>query len=160
MKKIFFLLGCMSFFSFIITPKVYAGEAFSLPDNSVVYDIDQGGSQQFEVEDDLGRPYIITIEEEPQLLMMASSVKNGTYKITKERPLQWKASYKIDVSSNKITRAHSSSATAITGSFKSASLRVDSPTQATYYLKRTLLLVESSINLRAKLSNGNIVVTY
>ena len=160
MKKIVFLLGCVTAFSLIITTKVYAEETFSLPYKSVVYDIGEGGVQQFEVEDDLGETYIISVEEEPHFFMRASSIKNGTYKITKERPLQWKASYKIDVNNQKITRAHSASATALIGGFKSSQLRVDSPTQATYYLKRTVLLVESSINLRAKLSGSNIVITY
>ncbi len=160
MKKIIFILGCFTLFSFVTTTKVHAEENFPVPDNSVVYDIEQGGFQQFEVEDDQGDTYIITVEEEPQFFIMASNVKNGTYKITKEKALQWKASYKIDVSNNKITRAHSASATAFTGSFKSLLLKVDSSTQATYYLKRTLLIGESSINLRAILSGSSISITY
>lgn len=160
LKKIVFLLGCFTFFSFITTTKVHAEENFPVPDNNVVYDIDQGGLQQFQVEDNQGETYTITIEEEPQFSIMASSVKNGTYKITKEKALQWKASYKIDVSNNKITRAHSGSTTAFTGSFKSSLLKVDNATQATYYLKRTLLFAESSINLRAKLSGSSISITY
>lgn len=120
----------------------------------------QGGIQQFNVEDDQGETYTIIIEEEPKFSIMASSVKNGTYTITKERALQWKASYKIDVSNHKITRAHSASVTAFTGNFSSLRLKVDNATQATYYLKRTLLYAESSINLRAKLSGSSISITY
>ncbi|MFL2106155.1 DUF5626 family protein [Desemzia sp. FAM 23991] len=128
MKKIVFLLNCVTFFSLVTTTKVHAEETFPSPYNSVFYDINQGGMQQFEVEGDLGETYIISVEEEPQFFMRASNVKNGTYKITKERPLQWKASYKIDISNQKITRAHSASATALIGSFKSLQLKVDSPT--------------------------------
>lgn len=91
---------------------------------------------------------------------MANNIKNGTYKITKEKVLQWKASYKIDVSNNKITRAHSASATAYTGSFKSLLLKVNSTIQATYYLRRTLLSGESSISLRATISGNSISITY
>ena len=160
LKKIFFILGCFAFFSFITTTKVRAEGNFPLPENSVVYDMKQGGIQQFNVEDDQGETYTIIIEEEPQFSIMASSVKNGTYKITKEKILQWKASYKIDVSNHKITRAHSASATAFTGSFKSLLLKVDNTTQATYYLKRKLLIGEASINLRAKLSGSSISITY
>lgn len=160
MKKLVFILGCFTIFCFG-AKDVQAVETTALSENRVIYDLDQGGLQQFDVENDLGESYTITVEKEPQFLLAASSVSNGTYKITKERALQWKASYKIDVSNNKIIRAHSGSATAYyTGSFKSLLLKVDSSTQATYYLKRTLLGLESSINLRAKLSGSSIAVTY
>ncbi|AEB28853.1 hypothetical protein, DUF2807 family [Carnobacterium sp. 17-4] len=160
LKKIVFLLGWFTFFSFITTAKVHAEENVSSLEDSVVYDMKQGGVKQFEVEDDQGETYTITIEEEPQFSIMATSVKNGTYKITKEKALQWKASYKIDVSNHKITRAHSASAVAYTGRFKSSQLKVDNATQATYYLKRKLLIGEASTNLRAKLSGGSISITY
>ncbi|MBC9825616.1 hypothetical protein GLO26_07235 [Carnobacterium inhibens] len=160
LKKLIFLLSSLAFFSFFTATKVQAEESFPSPESSVFYDLNQGGLQQFEVENDLGETYTITIEEEPQFFIMASAVKSGTYKITKEKALQWKASYKIDVSNNKITRAHSASATAFTGSFKSLLLKVDSSTQATYYLKRTILLAETSINLRAKLAGSSISITY
>ncbi|MER2174883.1 MAG: DUF5626 family protein [Carnobacterium sp.] len=159
MKKLVFILGCFTIFCFG-AKDVQAAETIAPTENTVIYDVEQSGSQQFEVENDLGESFIITVEKEPQFSLAASSVSNGTYKITKERALQWKASYKIDVSNNKITRAHSSSATAYTGSFKSLLLKVDSSTQATYYLKRTVLGLESSINLRAKLSGSSIAVTY
>lgn len=160
MKKIIFLLGCFTFFSFVTTTKVHAEENFPVPDNSVVYDIEQGGLQQFEVEGDLGETYIITVEEETQFLMAASSVSNGTYKVTKERSLQWKVSYKIDVKGNAITRAHSPSITNYLGSVRSSSLKVDNAKQATYYINMTILTLNSSVNVRAKLQNNSIVVTY
>lgn len=156
-----FILGCLIFINLGAATEVKAEESVFYSDNQEVhYDMKQGGLQRFEVVDDLGEVVIITVKEEPQFSIMASSVKNGTYKITQEKAFQWKASYKIDVSNNKITRAHSSSATAITGSFKSLLLKVDNSTQATYYLKRTLLIGEASINLRAKLSGSTISITY
>lgn len=159
LKKLVFILGCFTIFCFG-AKEAQAAETIAQTENTVIYDLEQGGLQQFEVENDLGESYTITVEKEPQFLLATSSVSNGTYKITKERALQWKASYKIDVSNNKITRAHTGSATAYTGSFKSLLLKVDSSTQATYYLKRTLLGLESSINLRAKLSGSSIIITY
>ncbi|WP_407371663.1 DUF5626 family protein [Carnobacterium sp.] len=159
MKKLVFILGCFTIFCFG-AKDVQAADTTALTENTVSYDLEKGGLQQFEVENDLGEIYTITVEKEPQFLLAASSVSNGTYKITKERALQWKASYKVDVSNNKITRAHSGSATAYIGSFKSLLLKVDSSTQATYYLKRTVLGLESYINLRAKLSGSSIAITY
>ncbi|WP_407372099.1 DUF5626 family protein [Carnobacterium sp.] len=158
MKKTVFILGCFTFFSFISTIKVHAEEIFSSEENSVAYDMKQGGIQKFE--DEIGETYTITIEEEPRCFIMATSVKNGTYKITKEKAFQWKASYKIDVSNHKIISAHSASATAFIGRFKSLILKVDNPTQATYYLKRKLLIGKASTNLRAKLSGNTISITY
>lgn len=161
MKKIVFILGCFIFVHLGFAIEVHAEETVpSTETDTVIYSVEQGGLQKFEIEDDFGENYIISVEEEPQFFIMASSVKNGTYKITKEKGLQWKASYKIDVNNHKITRAHSATATAFTGSFKSLSLKVDTPTQATYYLKRALLIGEASINLRAKLSGNNILITY
>lgn len=120
----------------------------------------QGGIQQFEVEGDLGEAYIIKVEEESHFLRAASSVSNGTYKVTKERSLQWKVSYKIDVKGNAITRAHSPSITNYLGSVRNSSLKVDNTKQATYYINMTILTLNSSVNVRAKLQNNSIIVTY
>lgn len=159
MKKLITVLGLIAFFNTgIITAK--AEEPLLSIENTIFYDLNQGGLQQFEVEDDLGGFYIITVEEQPQFLRSASSVKNGAYKITKERALQWKASYTIDISNNTIVRAHSGTAKALAGKIISAQLKIDNTKQATYYLKRTIAFSESSINLRAKLLGSSISITY
>lgn len=160
MKKIVFILGFFTFFSLSTTIKAHAEESFPSPENSVVYDIEKGGLQQFEVEGDLGEAYIIKVEEESHFLRAASSVSNGTYKVTKERSLQWKVSYKIDVKGNAITRAHSPSITNYLGSVRNSSLKVDNTKQATYYINMTILTLNSSVNVRAKLQNNSIIVTY
>ena len=88
MKKIIFALSFFTIFSLNSTTKVQAEELLTTPVNSVSYDIDQGGLQEFEVGDSLDETYTITIEEEPQFSIMARGIKNNTYKVTKERALQ------------------------------------------------------------------------
>lgn len=158
LKKLIFIFSFFTVFSFVATTKVHAGEDFSVLENSVSYNLEQGGLQQFEVENEFGEEYTITIEEQPHLLRAV--VSNGTYKITKERALQWKVSYKIDVKGNNITRAHSPSITNYIGNVTSSSLKIDNAKQATYYIKMKILTINSSVNIRAKLQNDKILVTY
>lgn len=131
-------------------------KAETIDEQNVLYNMDEGGTQTFEIFDENEEKTIIEIEE----INSTYSINNGTYKISKKRPLQWEVSYYIDVKNNKITRAHSPSATAFLGSFTSTSLRVDNSKQATYYLKRKVTLNESQINVREKLTNNSISVTY
>lgn len=157
MKKFLPVLNCFLLFIFG-TIDAHAEESTALTETDhVVYDLEQGGTQQFAVVADTGESYTITVEEIPSFLR---AVSNGTYKITKERALQWKVSYKIDVKGNTITRAHSPSITNHLGSVTSSSLRIDNAKQATYYIKMKLLTINSSVNVRAKLQNNSIVVSY
>lgn len=159
MKKLVFILGCFIFLSFSAT-EVQAEEIFPSTENSAIYDLEQGGLQQFDVVDDFGENYTVTIEKEPSFLRASSSsISNGTYKVTKERALQWKVSYKIDVKGNAIIKAHSPSITNYVGNVSSSSLKIDSSKQATYYIKMKILTINSTVNIRAKLQNNSIVVT-
>lgn len=157
LKKIVIILGCFILFSFGATNVQAEEKSVSTDSSNVSYDLEQGGSQQFKVVDESGERYTITVEEEPSILR---AVSNGTYKITKERALQWEVSYKIDVKGNTITRAHSPSITNYVGSVTSSNLKVDSSKQATYYIKMKILTINSSVNVRARLENSSIVVTY
>lgn len=157
MKKIVVTLGFFILFSFGAINVQAEETAIATGSNNVIYDLEQGGLQQFEVVDELGENYTITIEEEPNFLR---AVSNGTYKITKERALQWKVSYKIDVKGNAITKAHSPSITNYLGNVTSSNLKVDNSKQATYYIKMKILTINSSVNVRAKLENSSIIVTY
>ncbi|EDP67192.1 hypothetical protein CAT7_03569 [Carnobacterium sp. AT7] len=160
MKKIIFALSFFTIFTLNSTTKVQAEELLTTPVNSVSYDIDQGGLQEFEVGDSPDETYTITIEEEPQFSIMARGIKNNTYKVTKERALQWKVSYKIDIKGNSITKAHSPSINNYIGSVRNSSLKVDNSKQATYYINMIMLKLNSPVNVRATLQNNKIIVTY
>ena len=82
MKKLVFILGCFTVFCFG-AKDVQAADTTALIHNAIIYNLEQGGLQQFEVENDLGESYTITVEKEPQFLLATSSISNCTYKITK-----------------------------------------------------------------------------
>lgn len=132
-------------------------ETTPVVNQEVLYDMNQGGTQTFEVVDNEDKKLVIEVEEIPNYLR---SVKNGSYKISASTTGQWKASYYITVSNNKITKAYSPSIVAYAGSFTSADLKIDNSTQSTYYIKRKVFLITTSINLRAKLLSNNISITY
>lgn len=125
-------------------------------ENEAEYDMTQGGTQQFTILDEDLEEIIITVEEEPTL---SRAMKNGTYKITSEKEGSWRASYEIVVKSNNITTVKNPSATAITGSFTSKRLAIDSSTQATYYLTKKQEILVTDIHVRSKISGDKIVIS-
>lgn len=157
MKKILLILGLVVFISFG-TQEVHAEAAQPTGNQEkIIYDLEQGGTQSFTVVTSAGEEIVIEVEKIPSMLR---SVKNGNYKISAATPGQWKAEYQISISGNKITKAYSPSIVAYTGSFTSAKLTVDNTKQATYYLKRKVSLITTSINLRAKLLTNSISISY
>ncbi|MEG0475434.1 MAG: DUF5626 family protein, partial [Carnobacterium sp.] len=157
MKKTFLILGLAALFSFGAQEVQAEAEQTVGDQGKIVYDLEQGGTQSFVVVTPAGENMFIEVEERPNLLR---SVKNGNYKISAATPGQWKAEYQITISGNKITKAYSPSVVAYTGSFASAKLSVDNTKQATYYLKRKVSLITTSINLRAKLLTNSISISY
>lgn len=157
LKKTVFILSCFTFFSLGITEVQAEEENLSTNTPKLVYDLEQGGIQSVESISPEGDQLIIEVEKMPNYLR---AVKNGTYKISASTSGQWKASYQISVSGNKITKAYSPSIVAYTGSFTKAELKLDSSIQSTYYLKKKGGLFTTSINLRAKLLSNKISITY
>lgn len=157
MKKLVIILGLFIFLN-INSLKVHAEEV-TLPVQSqeFIYDMVQGGTQQFESFSPEGDQLIIEVSETPNYLR---AVNNGNYTIAASAPGHWKASYQITVNNNKITRAYSPSSIAYTGAFTGVNLKLDSPIQSTYYMKRKFALLTTSINLRAKLLSNHISITH
>lgn len=156
MKKLVVVLCWFTFFGLGVT-EVKAEESNPIDTQEILYDLEVGGTQTFESLSSEGDQLIIEIEEIPNYLR---AVKNGSYKISASTSGQWKASYQISVSGNKITKAYSPSIVAYTGSFTKAELKLDNSTQSTYYLKKKGDLFTTSINLRAKLLSNKISITY
>lgn len=157
MKKILIVFGFLALINFSTTNVMAEEETIPVVNQEVLYDMNQGGKQTFEVIDSEGGQVVIEVE---QIANYLRSVKNGNYKISASTTGQWKASYYITVSNNKITKAYSPFITAYTGSFASADLKIDHSTQSTYYMKRKVFLMTTSINLRAKLLSNTISITY
>lgn len=151
-KLVFSVMGILLLsFMFMGSFNVYAAEN----ENVAEYDMAQGGTQQFTILDDDNEEITIVVEEYPSL----NRVANGTYKISSEKANSWRASYDIVVSSNLITQAKNPSATAITGSFITKSLKHESSKQATYYLTKKNGLLVNNLQVRSTINGTSIVIT-
>ena len=105
-----------------------------------------------------GRTMHIVVEEIPGISLF--SLNNGSYRISGKKTGLWEASYYISVTNETITRAYSPNAIAITGSFSSTYLGLDSNKQATYYLGWKMGILNYNHYLRATIRNGFLSVTY
>lgn len=123
---------------------------------SVTYSLSDTTKQTSSIVTEEGEELIITIEKEPSL---SRALGNGTYTVSTERRGSWKARYQVIVKNNSITATKNASATAISGSFTSKSLRIDNSKQATYYLKRKVGTSTANINLRAKINGSKLNVS-
>lgn len=156
MKKVLMIMAIMLTVITIGREDSYAVENTEKLETEVVYDMTKGGVQTFETINEFGEEVTLTVEKEPSMLR---AVGNGTYNITAST-LQWKAGYKISVTSDRISSAYGGYHSSSIGSFTSARLVVDSSKQATYYLNRRVGLIDYPINLRAKLLTNTISVSY
>lgn len=152
MKKAL-ILGAVIFFCIAGKESVSNAEENQ---ESVTYSLSDTTKQTSSVVTDEGEEIIITIEREPSL---SRALRNGTYTVSTERRGSWKASYQVTVKNNSITATKNASATAISGSFTSKSLRIDNSKQATYYLKRKVGTSTATINLRAKIDGSKLTVS-
>lgn len=101
----------------------------------------------------------IEVDQVPNTLLSSRNLANKTYTITHTKNLNYKASFKIDIVSNKIQRAHSSSITLYRGSLSNNKLVRVSATKAqqTFNQKLVLTTIKNSIN--ATVTDGKIKVT-
>jgi len=118
----------------------------------------KGGTQEFITSDSEGRTMHIVVEEIPGISLF--SLNNGSYRISGKKTGLWEASYYISVTNETITRTYSPSATAITGSFSSTYLRLDSNKQATYYLGWKMGILNYNHYLQATIRSGSLNITY
>lgn len=163
MKKtvnISIILFCSFLFWFLPAPFASAAEASK---DAVTYDVALGGKQTFSVLDEDQKEIIITVEEvfpESSTDISLFSVSNGSYKISGSKPGFWEASYYITVTSQKITRAFSPSATAITGNLIKTNLSLISDKKTSYEIAWKAGILKSTFYLNATLNNDSISITY
>ena len=122
------------------------------------YDLEKGGTQEFITSDSEGYTIHIVVEELPGISLF--SMNNGSYKISGSKVGFWEASYYVSVLNENITRAFFPNATAITVSFSSTRLTLDSSKQATFHVAWKASFLNSSIYLRSIISNGLLLITY
>lgn len=160
MKKIFkkFTGNTILFLIIVLnTNIVYAQENKEIRTtaNEAVYDISIGGTQTFEIMDKQNKIIYITVEE----LKSPARISNGTYKVSYLSPGAWQASYQVDISSNKISRAHSPSYTVISGEIKQTNLVKESSTKTSYYLIYYNGIIGIQTGVRATISGNSLKVT-
>ena len=156
-KNIFLIFSLTILLWFIPTEFASASEV----QDTAYYDLSIGGTQQFTLINDNEEELLITVEKvSPKSNISLFAVSNGNYKISGKKPGTWEASYYINVSNNNITRAYSSNATALSGSFTSTSLKLDNAKQATYYLNWKIGFLSTNYHLRSNISNGSLIISY
>lgn len=153
-KKAIFIIF-VSLFAFVNVVPVCASDTHTVKENSIDYDLVQGGTQEFTIYDETGEEIEVTIRE---LYPQTRSIDNGTYEISTSRTGSWNAKFQITIQNYKIASGGHASAIAVTGSFISKRFEIESSTMATYYLKRKVGIVISNMYLRAQIENKNLKV--
>lgn len=118
------------------------------------YDLEEGGTQSFEIVDEDGEETEIVVEEVPG----KARVANKTYKITGRYRKNWTAGFYIDVNSNRITRAHDKFYKAAKGSISNVRLFKESDAQATLSFKYSNIVNVKKSKVSAKILNKRLIV--
>ncbi len=116
-----FTISCMSVVSVGATEQSNISEG-------VVYDLESGGTQTFEILDEDNNIVKVTIKE----LVGRNKIANGSYQIEYTSTGCWEAGFIVDISNNQFTRAHSGYAFPFIGSIRNNALVRESATKVTY----------------------------
>lgn len=119
------------------------------------YDLNSGGTQIFYLQDQDGTDIVITIEE----ISGHSRIANGSYKVTYNNPLLWEAGFTVDITSNKISHAHSAFYSVSIGSLTNHSLTVNSSTKTTYKFMHKAGLINTTTGVIATISGTSLNVS-
>lgn len=142
----------MSIFSVV---KVEAGDVAESSPEAAYYDLEKGGTQSFQLTDENGEEAYVVVEEVPGL----SRVANGTYRVSYTCTGAWQAGFQVNISGNKITRAHSSYHKALAGTIGQTNLTRDNSTMASYRFFYQLAGVGKSTGVRGSISGGKLRVS-
>lgn len=130
-----------------------ASEATS--DMTAVYDLKKGGTQSFTITEDDGSTSEIIVEELPA----KARVNNGNYKISRNLPHKWSATFYVNISSNKITKAYNPSVKALLGSITNVSLKKNSSSKATLSFLHVHTLSHSRTGIAANIQNSTLFIS-
>lgn len=139
---------------FVFVANICTVQAAEVSGEEAIYDLEKGGTQQFALVDDNGDEMIIIVEE----LSGNERISAGNYKVT-HTTSSWSAGFYVTISSNKITKAYSPFHSVESGSISSATLTLNSSTQATYSFKHKWGIITWNTGVVAKISNGDLVVS-
>ena len=152
-QKIFF---AVLFLTFLLTlnSSVTVKAADKITEEQAEYDLLEGGTQKFTLQNKDGTVAYVTVTE----VTGKSRVSNGTYKIDYEVPLRWKAGFLVKVVSNQITSAYSPYYTLISGQINSSYLVKESGTQVSYYLSYSSISYKAKTGVRASITKNKLNV--
>lgn len=154
MVKILVLLLIGVFSWSISTGTVNAEE-----NEDVVYDSEEGGRQTFVVGEGEDKEMIIVEENPVHYLTNDIGINNtgdGSFTISRNVPLQWSPSYRIDVRDRRIVAAYNATHSTVVGSITNVSLNHTNTTSSYNF---TYTLVNSTnINLQARIEGTEIVI--
>ena len=119
-----------------------------------VYDLEQGGTQTFNILNEDGENDIIIVEEIPNVGRVAA----GTYKVS-YKSSSWNAGFYVKISSNQITSAYSPFHTVINGEITQSKLVKNSNTKATYSFLHRLTIFSFNTGVVAQISDSKLMVS-
>lgn len=157
MKKIFLLLTIV-ISSFIFLSSNVSASVIK-PVNTLdasIKEITEKGFVSSNYLDVSGNLNEITISLDSNVMLFAN---NNTYTVSHTSKGYYVASYKIDVSSNKITKVHSPSVTLSIGTLSNQNLVKISDTKANLSFNQKVLIGTLNRNISSTISNGKISVT-
>lgn len=135
---------------------------FSLPvsaaecNTPAVYDLTQGGTQTFNLQDSYGNNVLITITELPSVTRV---LENRSYSISYRSLLSWQAGYNVVINNNSISAVNSPYYTCFIGSIFSANLRKDSSKQATLSFIYKAGGINNATGVRTKIVTNQLQVS-
>lgn len=119
------------------------------------YDIEQGGSQIFIIEDEDGEKSELVIEEMPE----TARTLNKTYKITCTKPKAWTAGFYVKVSSSKITKVYDKFYKAIMGKIDNSRLTKVSESEGRLTFLYNLNGHKKTSGVKVKILNKKLIAT-
>lgn len=159
MRRIFTVLGlCVAVAvvpAGIVNAEDTGAEEVVTETQDVEYDLEKGGTQSFEIVDEDGEETEIIVEEMPGVARIA----NGTYKITGKRKLCWTAGFYVDISGNRIVRAHDKFYKATNGKISNAKLTKNSDAQTALSFTYKQGSVSKMNGVKAKILNKKLLVS-
>ena len=163
MKKILVWAVLLGFSLNVFTPNT--AHAAELEGSTFIYNLDEGGRQEFSAVTEDGEEILVVVEEVfPEQITRNSfslfSVANGNYRISGKKIGQWEASYYVTVSGDRLTRAYAPVASATTGSFTRTSLALLSDKKASYELAWKYGFLNTTSYLNATVGSNAISITY
>ncbi len=160
MKRIFTALGlCVVMAAapvgIVNAENTGADEAGSETQGQVIYDMETGGTQSFEILDEDGEETEIIVEEVPG----GARVANGKYKITRKKKGYWTAGFCVDISGNKIVKAYNKFIDITRGSISNIKLVKESNISAKLSFVFKINNCSNGVKVRAKIINKKLTAS-